>query len=221
MNTTTKPLRADAERNRLSIICAAGAVFAAEGTDVTLERIAQAAGVGVGTIYRRFPTVDDLVAVVLEEKMRLYADLTEAAAERAQEEPWEAFRECVMILLEQQAADLAFSDVLLSAQSVSDLFDSEVRRAFKASVHIINTAREAGAIRPDFRHSDLLMLQHANAGLVRGTHESAPEAWRRFADYMLQSFRTNVGPLADPPAAWMSAEASLPKDLINESRPSS
>lgn len=207
MNTTAKPLRADAERNRQSIICAAGSVFAKEGTAVTLERIAAAAGVGVGTIYRRFASVDELVAVVLEEKMRRYADQTEEAAARATEEPWEAFRDMVLFILEQQATDLAFSDVILSAGTVSELFDTEVRRALRASIQLVNRARTAGAIRPDFDHSDLLMLQHANAGLVHGTHRSAPEAWRRFADYMLQSFRGETGTLSDPPASWLRAQA--------------
>lgn len=205
---TAKPLRADAERNRQAIICAAGSVFAEEGTSVTLERIAAAAGVGVGTIYRRFASVEELVAVVLEEKMRRYADRTEEAAARAMEHPWEAFRDWVLFILEQQATDLAFSDVLLSANAGSELFQAEVRRALRASIHLVNRARTAGAIRLDFDHGDLLMLQHANAGLVLGTHHSAPEAWRRFGDYMLQAFRAPVGPLAAPPAAWVRGEAA-------------
>ncbi|BDI24251.1 TetR/AcrR family transcriptional regulator [Herbiconiux sp. L3-i23] len=202
MTTTDRPLRADAERNRQAIICAAGSVFAEEGTAVTLERIAAVAGVGVGTIYRRFSSVDELVSVVLEEKMRRYADRTEEAAVQAEAEPWEAFRDWVLYILEQQATDLAFSDVILSTDVGSELFQAEVRRAFRASVLLVNRARAAGAIRVDFDHSDLLMLQHANAGLIRGTHRSAPGAWRRLADYMLQSFRTSAEDLTAPPQAW-------------------
>lgn len=208
MTSTAKPLRADAERNRQSIICAAGSVFATEGTDVTLEHIAAAAGVGVGTIYRRFESIDKLVAVVLEEKMRRYADKTEEAATRAETEPWEAFQDMVLFTLEQQATDLAFSDVLLSSGTVSKPFDDEVGRALRASIQLIKRAKSAGAIRADFHHSDLLMMQHANAGLVRGTHHYAPEAWRRFADYMLQSFRSEVGQLTEPPAVWVRAAAA-------------
>jgi AcrR family transcriptional regulator len=208
MTDTAKPLRADAERNRQAIICAAGSVFAEHGTTVTLERIAEVAGVGVGTIYRRFASIDELVEVVLEEKMRRYADRTELAAESARTEPWKAFSEWVLFILEQQATDLAFSDVILSAGSGSELFQSEVRRALRASFHLVQRARTAGAIRSDFDHSDLLMLQHANAGLVSGTHRTAPEAWRRFADYVLQSFRSAAGPLSPPPAAWVHAQAT-------------
>jgi AcrR family transcriptional regulator len=206
MTDIAKPLRADAERNRQAIICAAGSVFAEQGTAVTLEHIAEIAGVGVGTIYRRFASVDDLVAVVLEEKMRRYADRTEEAADQAHSEPWEAFNAWVLFILEQQATDLGFSDVILSAGSGSALFQSEVRRALRASIHLVNRARAVGAIRSDFDHSDLLMLQHANAGLVRGTHRDAPDAWRRFADYMLQSFKSVAAPLAPPPAEWVHAQ---------------
>ncbi len=198
MTETERPLRADAERNRRAIICAAGTVFADEGTSVTLERIADAAGVGVGTIYRRFASIDDLVSVVLEEKMSRYADQTEEAAERAELEPWAAFEEWVLFILEQQATDLAFSEVILSATEGSDLFRAEVRRAIRASIHLVNRARTAGVIRADFDHSDLLMLQYANAGLVKGTRRFAPDAWRRFGDYMLQSFRDEAGPLFEP-----------------------
>jgi AcrR family transcriptional regulator len=207
MTDISRPLRADAERNRQAIICAAGSVFAAEGTAVTLERIAAQAGVGVGTIYRRFASVDELVAVVLEEKMRRYADRTEQAAEDARERPWEAFRDWVLFILEQQATDLSFSDVTLS-DTGSELFRAEVRRALRASFTLVTRARSAGAIRPDFDHSDLLLLQHANAGIVRGTHRFAPEAWRRFGDYMLQSFRVGQGRLAEPPAVWTRAQAA-------------
>src|ERR1700712_1935413 len=103
---TTPALRADAERNRRSILCAATTVFASEGTDVTLERIAGIAGVGVGTIYRRFPTIDDLIATVFEEKMSAYADRSERAAEQAIVEPWAAFRDYILYILEEQAGDL-------------------------------------------------------------------------------------------------------------------
>lgn len=206
MNETGRPLRADAERNRQAIICAAGSVFAEEGTGVTLERIAAAAGVGVGTIYRRFASTDELVAVVLEEKMRQYADRTEAAAAEAAERPWEAFRDWVLFILEQQANDLAFSDVIL-ADAGSEPFRAEVRRAFRASIALVQRSRRAGAIRSDFDHSDLLLLQHANAGLVRATHRSAPDAWRRLGDYMLEAFRADGPALSAPPKRWREAQA--------------
>ncbi|WP_282824646.1 TetR/AcrR family transcriptional regulator [Gulosibacter sediminis] len=209
MTSQPRPLRADAERNRQAIICAAGTVFAQEGMDVTLERIAEAAGVGVGTIYRRFATVDELVAVVLEEKMRRYADRSEEAAEQARTEPWEAFRDYVMFILEQQATDLAFSDLIVSPRGTSELFHEHNERAFRASVVLVERARDAGALRPGFHHSDLYLLTNANRGVLQGTQRVAPDGWRRFAEYVLDGFR---GPgtieLTPPSLAWQRAVQS-------------
>ena len=99
---------------------------------VTLEHIAEVAGVGVGTIYRRFSSVQELAAEVLEEKMTRYADRTEAAAsKRALTDPWPAFRDYVLFILEEQANDLAFSDVVLTTRGGTDLFVAE-RRARSA-----------------------------------------------------------------------------------------
>lgn len=200
MTNQPRPLRADAERNRQAIMCAAGTVFAEEGTDVTLERIAEAAGVGVGTIYRRFASVDELVAVVLEEKMRRYADRSEEAAEQARTEPWEAFRDYVMFILEQQADDLAFSDLIVSPRGMSELFHEHNERAFRASVVLVERARDAGALRPGFHHSDLYLLTNANRGVLQGTQRVAPDGWRRFAEYVLDGFRHGGAGVSTPPS---------------------
>lgn len=204
MAAEQRPLRADAERNRRAIICAAATVLAEQGTDATLEHIAEVAGVGVGTIYRRFPTLDNLVGVVLEEKMSRYADRTEVAADEATTRPWEAFREYVLFTLEQQALDLGFSDVILHSHTTgTDTFRTEINRAFRASVTLVDRVVAAGAVRPDFHHSDLYLLQQANGGLLRGTQKTAPEAWKRLADYMLEAFRApGTSPISKPPAEW-------------------
>ena len=205
-NPDRRPLRSDAERNRQAIICAAGSLLAEQGTGVTLERIAEAAGVGVGTMYRRFPSLDALVAVVLEEKMRRYADRTEQAAEQALAEPWEAFRDYVMFILEQQAEDLAFSDVVLTPNSASDAFHAERGRAFDASVRLVERVRAAGVVREGFDHTDLHLLLFANGGLVRSAQASAPLAWKRFGEYMLEAFRgPGHGPLTPPSETWTRA----------------
>jgi AcrR family transcriptional regulator len=206
MTSTSRPLRADAERNRQAIVCAAAEVFATEGANVTLEHIAQVAQVGVGTIYRRFPTVADLVSVVLEEKMTRYADHAEAQAEAALVDPGQAFRDFLAFLLEEQSMDLAFTEIILSPAGTSTLFRSEIGRSLDASIVIVDRAKAAGAIRADFDHSDLYMIQLAHAGLVRGVRGSAVELSRRFGQYMLQAFTADgLDPLPDPPAAWTRA----------------
>lgn len=210
MKNQSRPLRADAERNRQAIICAAGTVFAQEGMEVTLERIAQAAGVGVGTIYRRFDSVDHLLAVVLEEKMRRYADRSEEAAEQARIEPWEAFRDYVMYILEQQATDLAFSDLIVSPRGMSELFHEHNERAFRASVVLVERARDAGVLRLGFHHSDLYLLTNSNRGVLKGTQRVAPDGWRRFAEYVLDGFRHAGAEVGTPPSErWVQSVASV------------
>lgn len=206
MTNETRPLRADAERNRQAIICAAGSVLAEEGSNVTLEHIAEVAGVGVGTIYRRFGSIEDLVSVVLEEKMRRYADRSEEAAELAKEQPWEAFRDYVLFILEQQATDLAFSEVVAAPQGVSTLFQKENLRALQASIKLVERARDANAIRAEFHHSDLFLLTNATRGILQGTQKIAPLGWKRFAEYMLDAFRRpGDGTLTPPSKIWTRA----------------
>jgi len=206
MTTTERPLRADAERNRQSIICAAGKVFAERGTDVTLEYIAEVAGVGVGTIYRRFSSVAELVAVVLDEKMKRYADRTEAAAEQAATDPRGAFEDYILYILQQQADDLAFSEQIVAPSGVSNVFRGHIHRTLRASTILIERAQAAGTLRPDFDHSDIYLLLQANAGLVRATRSSAPDAWQRLGRYMLQAFRhPGDEPLPPVPTVWARA----------------
>src|SRR4051794_24263967 len=86
MATTDRPLRKDAERNRQRILDAARELFQQHGSSVTLNDIAHHAGVGVGTVYRRFPDKDELIASLFEQRIDQIAELLEAAA--ADPEPW-------------------------------------------------------------------------------------------------------------------------------------
>ena len=186
---TVKPLRHDAERNRDAILCAAATAFAEHGSGASLDDIARSAKVGVATLYRRFPSRDSLVEAVFGGAMTAYAEGFEAAAERALSEPWLAFRDQVMALLEQQATDIAFAEVLSAPVIGSGLFRDEHRRAFRAMLTLIARAKAAGAIRADFHHSDIYLLTLATAGITRVTAETAPDAWRRHAAYLLESYR--------------------------------
>ncbi|MFV0430336.1 MAG: TetR/AcrR family transcriptional regulator [Arachnia sp.] len=200
----SKPLRADAERNRQSIICAGARVLAEEGTAVTLEHIAEVAGVGTGTIYRRFACLDELVAVVMEDKITRYADRSEQAAARAATDPWGAFEDHVFFMLEQQATDVAFSELILSPRAGTAHFHDEIRRSFDASLVLIDRVKAAGMIRDDFHHSDLYLLLNANAGIVHGLGHRAPDSWRRFGHLMLQAFRhPGDATLPQPPQSWV------------------
>lgn len=192
--SVTEPLRVDAERNRARILDAARQVFAEHGLDVPMSEVARRAGVGIATFYRRFPTSDDLIAAVFAEKMDAYARAAEAALEV--ENPWTGFSDYVLSVCEMQAADAGFADIL--ALSPRPVFADQRSRAFRAFTKLVQRAKDAGALRSDFAHQDLVMLLMANAGLAHATSGNA-RAWRRFTEYMLQAFRApGVGTL--PPA---------------------
>src|SRR5829696_9880810 len=98
-STEPRALRADAERNRRRILDAARSVFAEHGLGVGVDAVARAAGVGVGTIYRRFPTKQDLLAAVVEDGILRLADAIDEIAATT-DDPWEAFAGAVRAFAE-------------------------------------------------------------------------------------------------------------------------
>src|SRR5881275_44734 len=96
-------LRADAERNRQRVVTAARKAFGELGLDVLMEEVARRAGVGVGTLYRRYPTRPDLIAAAFEPKMTAYAETIRAAL--ADPDPWQGFRNCLEGICAMQADD--------------------------------------------------------------------------------------------------------------------
>ena len=199
-------LRADAERNRQAILSAAAAVFARRGTDAPFDEVAREAGVGIATLYRRFPERADLIQAVFEEKMSRYADRAEATAVRARIEPKAAFLDYVEFILKEQATDPSFAEVLIAPLTGSPAFAVHHRRALVATTKLVEEVVAAGVVRSDFAHSDLYLLTLANAGLVRAARSNAAPASRRFAAYMLDAFlQQSTTPLPPTPAAWRRA----------------
>jgi AcrR family transcriptional regulator len=188
-------LRVDAARNRERILAAAERVFSERGLDASLEEIARAAGVGIATVYRRFPTRGELVEATLRRKMAAYAAAVERAA--ADADPWHGFCGLVTDLCALQAADAGLKDLLALGSHGSPAPDGVAARALADLEQLVRRAQEQGSLRPDFVVADLSMLLLANAGIVTATHCTVPDSWRRFAAYMIEAFRT---PAAGRPA---------------------
>lgn len=192
MSTTSpapRPLRTDAERNREAILAAAAVVYADRGCETSLEAVAKLAGVGVGTVYRRFPNKGLLIEALLEGSMRDYAEKTEAAAALARTEPWAAFREHVLTLVTKQAVDRAFSEVVSDPSTSSEAFRTYHRRALRASLALMATAKKAGVLRPDAEHRDLLLLTRANHGVVQASPVGDTTSSLRLAGLLLDALR--------------------------------
>jgi AcrR family transcriptional regulator len=192
-------LRADAVRNRELLVDAAAEAFAERGLDIPLEEIAVRAGVGIATLYRRFPTREDLLAAVAERKLVAYEEALEKADRKP--DPWSAFAGYVEGVCALQAADGPMADVFTMTFPSAPEFESRRRALFQGYLRLVERAKSAGALREDFSPQDLPMLLMANAGLLRGTAEAAPTAWKRFVAYLLDAFRAGTGAGEGLPAA--------------------
>jgi AcrR family transcriptional regulator len=183
---TSRGLRADAERNRERVLAAAREVFAEQGLEASTNEIARRAGVGVATLFRRFPTRDDLVGAVFAEKMAGYAAAIDDAL--AESDPWRGFCGFIERICQMQADDRGFADVLTMTFPTAKALEEERNRAARALAVLLDRAKASGGLRRDFAHQDVPLILMANAGVVTATRDAAPQAWRRLVGYLLQSF---------------------------------
>jgi AcrR family transcriptional regulator len=206
---TGRALRADAQRNRQRVVQAARAVFAEKGLDVPLEDIADRAGVGIATLYRRFPTREELVVAVFESKLLEYATAADEALESL--DPWTGFQDYIERICAMQAADRGFADMIVMAlPAASDMAERVRDRAHHTVAELIRRAQDAGALRQDFVPEDIPLLLMATAGVLHTTRDAAPHAWRRLVAYLLEGFRADhTGPLPAAPTPSQTKRAMI------------
>jgi Bacterial regulatory proteins, tetR family. len=195
----TRPLRVDAERNRGRILEAAQVAFAEQGLDVPLDRVAEAAGVRIATLYRRFPTREDLIAACFERRVAEYARLAEEALEAP--DAWSGLCAYVEQICAMQAADRGLKDVLTRTFPNAKTLEAHRTRGYRLLVRLIDRAKAEGTLRSDFMPEDLVVLLMANAGVVQGADAAAPHAWRRFVGLMLDGLRSQGASQLPPPAS--------------------
>lgn len=193
-----QPLRSDAERNRERIIAAARTVFARDGLNASMASVAREAGVGIATMFRRFPTKEELVDAVFIDRMDAYADAVAVALDDP--DPWNGFVGYIEAACAMQAADSGFADVLTTTFPTAKALERRRNEAYEGMVELIHRAKATGRLREDFDSSDLVLLHMANAGVVNATGDAAPDAWRRVVALLVQSFETPArGPLPASP----------------------
>jgi AcrR family transcriptional regulator len=182
-----RPLRADAQLNRDRILAAAGELFAERGLSVPLEEIAARAGVGVATLYRRFPTRADLAAAAFERNISGYT----RAVDRALASPraWDGFCALIFELCELQAEDAGLRDLLTTEFPANSAVEQRTGEAVEKVRALIERAQNEGILRPDVTAGDVVVLLLANAGVLKATGDTASGAWRRFAALMVDAFR--------------------------------
>jgi AcrR family transcriptional regulator len=194
--SSIRPLRADAERNRARILAAAAEVFAERGLDVSLDEIAAHAGVGVGTVYRRFPDKDALIDALFEEKIDRAVELADRALEI--EDPWEAFTTFMRGMCRMQAGDRGFKDALLVRDRGRERVAGARERIAPRAMQLLTRAQEAGAIRPDLGPFDVPMLNLCVSLIADRTRDVAPDYWERVLTIIIDGISAK-GPTSPMP----------------------
>ncbi len=189
-----RPQRADARRNRDKVVAAARDAFAEDGLDAQMDAIARRAGVGVGTVYRHFPTKDALVEAMVVLKFETLA--VEARRVLAEEDgdPWEALRDLLFFGGETHAADRGLSQV--RATLPNHRFEAAARETGlqEAMAELIARAKAAGVVRPDVTVHDIPMVMCAVGAVVEAHEQGMPGSWRRILTLVLDGMRVSTAP---------------------------
>jgi AcrR family transcriptional regulator len=187
--TTVRQQRSDARRNRERVISAARRCMARDGLDAQMDEIARRAKVGVGTVYRHFPTKDDLVEALAGARFERLAELANEALQM--EDPGEAFEEFIRASARIQCDDHALSEVLTSRPETMQRAADSVDMLGLVS-EVLARAQAAGAIRPDAEPRDIPMIMCALAGTYHNPYAD-PD---RYIAIVLDGLRArDAGPL--------------------------
>lgn len=178
-DTSTRPLRADAERNREKILAAATLVFAQRGLDASLDEVAAAAGVGVGTVYRRFPDKDALISALFEDAISAMVDLANDAARRG-ETSWDSLVWFLEQALARQCANRGLREVIMGAPHVKARMTEVKDLLMSAFGDLIVRAQRDGYLRDDVVLADFPLMELMVSYLGNLTANVDADLWRRY-----------------------------------------
>ena len=180
-------LRKDAERNRKKILAAASDVFTERGLQATLDDVARQAGVGVGTVYRRFPDKEALVEALFTERLDMLVGFAEQGL--AEPDPWAG-----LVLFMEHAATVIAGDrglrqILMFATYGRDRVDQARQRLLPVVLKIVQRAQEAGQVRADLRPTDVPVIEFMLSTAAEYAGQVRPEIWRRYLTLILDALR--------------------------------
>lgn len=188
-------LRADAARNRDLLLSAAEAEFAERGAAASIADIARRAGVAKGTVFRHFPTKEDLIASIVCEHIATLANAAEELA--GADDPGAALLEFLTVAADQrQRHDLTF----LQSATASDTQVTEIRNRLHQRLGIlVDRARDAGAIRSDITEADVFLMMCAPIHVVENLTAPEPLLWQRYLAIIFDGLRPQgAHPLPQP-----------------------
>jgi AcrR family transcriptional regulator len=190
MSAADRPLRRDAEQNRQRLLDAAADVFAEHGLEASVDEIAHTAGVGMGTLYRRFPTKDALISALVQDVLTTMLRIAQEGTERPDGTGLEYFLEAASAY---QAAHRGCLQRLWNAGTGHDQVQ-EVRRLIDA---MLADAKRHGKVRADITGTDVTIGLWAIRGIIETTAGRTPEAWQRHLDIFIAGLRPAAAPLPD------------------------
>jgi AcrR family transcriptional regulator len=191
-------LRSDARRNRERLVAAAREIFAAEGIEVSVREIAQRAEVGMGTLYRHFPTRDDLVDAVLEDGFEEFVGIAEVAL--AEPDGWTGFRRFLEEALLLHARNRGLKEVLERRLAGKERAEAMRRRIEPLVGRLVTRAQAQGKLRPDFRPEDVALLFWGGDRVIELSAAVAPQLWRRYLGFLIDGLQAEAAtPLEQAP----------------------
>lgn len=182
----TRPLRADAERNRQRVLEVAQQVFAEEGLAVPIDEIARRAGLGVGTLYRHFPTKEALFEAIVVARMERLTELARTAAKAA--DPGAAFFGFLTRMVDEGLAKKDFHNALAGMAIHMEQIAAAKQRMKRAVAVLLERAQSAGAVRSDIAAGDVLTLVMGTVG-VADRHGAGPAERKRLFAVIFDGLR--------------------------------
>ena len=209
MAAPNRPLRSDAAKNRQRLLDAAGRVFEEKGLDASVADVARVAGVGMGTLYRRFPSKEALIEALVSEVLEETIGMAREAATQPDGSGLEQFLE----------ASSAYQAEHLGC----------LPKLWNTDHHLMPTARsllggllaDAQAhhrVRADLTSTDINLVMGSIRGVLETTGASAPDAWRRHLELLIAGMRPADAPLAHRPLGQSQVDRILTPPVVTEPR---
>jgi AcrR family transcriptional regulator len=181
-----RALRADARRNRDAVIAAAKKLFADQGLDAQMPDVAKAARVGVGTVYRHFPTKDDLIAALVAERFERLAQ--KAREDLEMEDPWEGICDFIRYSAQIQADDRGLCEVMGSRPEV--MHAASLAAGLPGLCErLVRRAQRSGELRQDLDWQDIPMIACGLGRITQATAGPATGRWPRLVEIILDGLR--------------------------------
>ena len=212
-----RPLRRDAERNRQRILTAAAEVFTQRGLDATLDDVARQAGVGVGTVYRRFPDKESLVAELFQDRIDAMVAVAEDAC--AAPDPWNALVSFLEYAAASMAGDLGLRQMMMFATYGKDRVAYAREQMRPVVGKLVERAQAAGALRPDFSATDVPLIAFMLASAAEYAGPVQPDVWRRYLTMIIDGMRPSRDDVSELPVRALSPEEIEQSMRVHAGRP--